>query len=950
MANRSWSFITSGETFEALATTLVFFEDSKAALFGRRGKDGGQDARSDDGTRVFQAKHHEDGSAAKAIADAKKEAAKIVEYRKPGHARYEQWKGVTHWRLVTNAPFNTTERQTWDTEVVPLFTAQGLRADYWERANLDGLLDKHPEVDRSFFQNETRALLSLPEIRERLPFEEPFLQRSALTAFFGRENEIALVRAFLSSNALFLVVHGAGGMGKTRLLVEAGEEIAGESSWQVLWANVASMSATGTWFEAIVPERPTLLLVDEPKDEQLLRMLSEQLGGRVGRAAKWKVAVAVRSPKDPVLRFLFAPRMRHRVRELPIAALSVTAAEGMCNDLLSSGPLANSAEEWRKDVARELARRFSRHPVWLTLAVHVLETQGDLTKVPQTAEGLADCYLEEIIRLQEHAPSDQVLALLRWIALIGTVNREDDSTIRLLGDGSGVGDKTTVRKMLASLVERRAVVQRGARNRLVEVKPDVLRDHLLLRWLSVDVGYGEVPVQPSEDAKELVASVREAVLKGSISSLGRSVLISLARTELLLRLSGCPVPLLDPFFAGIRDALESTTAGPRIVIAEVLLDVATFRPADTVALSRALRSSVVGSETIEGLFGSREVGQDDVILELAWPVFHAAMGAQTPVECEQILEELCVLTEIEAEIATRRPRGLRNVGKNAASLVERTLQGGPQFWADFEDAASALAARLLGRVAKEPATALLAAVLKALLKPAMALERHQTWSEDYTLHLQAYVVQPGHPAWRTRESILTCVKDLLANANVPLASRLILWTLLAEAHTNVLLCRERGPESFQEQMRQQLLNDLSWTRAILSARKVELEELVAARDLWNWHYRFDNDSMLKAISAELEAIYASTDLVSKFEPLLSHGDWQQRRLHATTKAAELAAGQTPETIEAFIGRAVRFLGNEHELYQLFEVAWDLGQHANTSDVVRNFSENFSGRSGGARAH
>jgi len=106
-------------------------------LFGRPGKDGGQDARSGDGTRVFQAKYHEDGSAAKAIADAKKEAAKIVEYRKPGHARYEQWHGVTHWHLVTNAPFNTTDRQRWDTEVVPLFAAQGLNADYWERTTLD---------------------------------------------------------------------------------------------------------------------------------------------------------------------------------------------------------------------------------------------------------------------------------------------------------------------------------------------------------------------------------------------------------------------------------------------------------------------------------------------------------------------------------------------------------------------------------------------------------------------------------------------------------------------------------------------------------------------------------------------------------------------------------------------------------------------------------------------
>src|SRR5262249_38290890 len=162
------------------------------------------------------------------------------------------------------------------------------------------------------------------------------------------------------------------------------------------------------------------------------------------------------------------------------------------------------------------------------------------------------------------------------------------------------------------------------------------------------------------------------------------------------------------------------------------LDVAIYRPTATVDLSRALRSSVVGSEMVEGLFRSREVGQDDVTLKLAWPVFHAAMGAQTPRECEQVLEEICALTEAEAGIRTQRPGGLPNDGKRAANLVGRTLGGGPHFWSNFEDVARALAERLLDRAASEPATSPLAAVLQALLEPAMALERQQTWSEDYT--------------------------------------------------------------------------------------------------------------------------------------------------------------------------------------------------------------------------
>lgn len=200
MGERKWGAITSGATFESLATTIVFFEDPKASLFGRRGKDGGQDARSGDGTRVFKAKHHESGSAAAAIRDAKREAKKIAEYRKPAHARHAQWAGVTHWRLVTNSAFNPTDQQTWDTEVVPLFAKLGLVADFWEQAALEGLLDKHPEIRRSYFDNETRVFLSIPEVMERLPSQEPFLRREQLGPFCGRTAEKATIREFLASD------------------------------------------------------------------------------------------------------------------------------------------------------------------------------------------------------------------------------------------------------------------------------------------------------------------------------------------------------------------------------------------------------------------------------------------------------------------------------------------------------------------------------------------------------------------------------------------------------------------------------------------------------------------------------------------------------------------------------------------------------------------------------
>lgn len=935
MAHRNWGHITSGVTFESLATTLVFFEDSGAALFGRGGKDGGRDVRSSDGTRVFQAKHHQDGSAAKAIADAKKEAAKIAEYRTAGHSREPQWRGVTHWRLVTNATFNPTDRQTWNAEVVPLFSKQGLVADYWEQANLDALLDKHPEVDRAYFKNATPAFLSLPEVKEMLPKQEPFLQRDALGRFVGRTAEEQRIRSFLTSKHLFLLVHGAGGVGKTRVVVETATRIASEGAWQVLWANVASMEASGTWFEGIVPERPTLLIVDEPENDQILRVLAEQLRIRVGRASQWKIAITVRSPKDPVLKFLFSPRLKTSVDELPVAALPQGDAESMCVELLASGPLAWRPDEWRRTAGRTLAERFSRYPVWLTLAVHALETSGDLAKVPRTASELAEEYLSEVVGQQSDYSAATVLALLRWVALVGALNREDDTVVQLVTDRAQLKDLGSTRTALARLVARRALAERGARNRFVEVKPDVLRDHVLLTWLSVNVGFEPDSIQPSDDAKSLAQTVLQATLGGKLSAVGVAILKSLARTELLLRLYARPVDLLGTFVEGVLQGIDAASPSSRIGIAQTFVEVATFRPNDTVRLSQTIRTSQCTTECVAGIFGNREVGPDDVLLELAWPVFHAAFGAETADVRKRVLTELCELAEAEASVAGRRGHGLPNDGKRAKDLIGRVLEGGPQFWSDFEDAASVVGSRLLEETAEIPPSSSRCQVLRALLEPAMSLERQQTWIDGYTIHFQTSTILPGHRAWITRETLKGKVKALLEDAATPSGSRVALWPLFAEAHRSLNQSRGRGPRDVQAQMRKEMLEDLTWAHSVLSRRTMQLDEMSAARELWHWHIQFEKDEELRAGAEALEKLYESNDLAAEFEWLLSRDEWEARGHRATEKATALADGGRAE-VEAFLERARAFFDNERELYQVFNVAWDLGIRAEKRAGVQEF--------------
>ena len=162
----------------------------------------------------------------------------------------------------------------------------------------------------------------------------------------------------------------------------------------------------------------------------------------------------------------------------------------------------------------------------------------------------------------------------------------------------------------------------------------------------------------------------------------------------------------------------------------------------------ALRRNSAPDETIEGIFASKVVGQADVVLALAWPLFGAAMGAQSPDDKEAVLRELCALTEAEAELAPSLPRGLPNDGKRAASLVARVLEGGPQFWSEYDDTAKQVGTELIDTLTKQAPSRGQVALLKALVQPILDTERRQTWADDRSFTWRTFAIAPGGPAWR----------------------------------------------------------------------------------------------------------------------------------------------------------------------------------------------------------
>jgi len=281
---------------------------------------------------------------------------------------------------------------------------------------------------------------------------------------------------------------------------------------------------------------------------------------------------------------------------------------------------------------------------------------------------------------------------------------------------------------------------------------------------------------------------------------------------------------------------------------------------------------------------------------------------------------------------------LPNDGKRAAILVMRVLQGGPNYWGDFDAAGKKLSLEILDEIAKEPPTDYQNALLKALVQPLLAIERSQTWSDDRSFYFQTVQITPDHPAWSTRQELLERVKQLLEADATPLDSRLALWSAFAEAHRQLNNAKALKQDRKEGHYAAELQKNLQWTRSVLEQRNAPFKELGRAREVWDWHRRFEKDPALKSASLALEELYASDNLAAEFEELVGRDSWQQneRRAKAKAKADELASRESADAIREFVDRGARFLGDGAKFSQLYAVAENLGQLSEAHEAIRDF--------------
>ncbi len=923
MAETNWGLIRSGATFEEMVTTLVGFDDPRFVPLSRPGKDDGQDIRSSDGTTVYQAKFHKDESAATAIRDAKKEAKKHKKRMADGGKSKEVWKGVKHWILVTNAAFNAQNVKTWEAEVQPLFHEIGLTAQCWPKGELKKRLVKHPEVHQAYFEASNRVFLNLKEALQ-LPSLD-LGSRASHANFQGRIEELETFKNFLADDSRrILVVHGPGGVGKTRFLWEAACSVI--ENWSPLWALVASMAQSDAWFATLIPERPTLVLIDGPEDDVPIKVFIEQLAGR---AKQWKTVIALRSTSS-VLSLLRSPQQRG-VQELELPPLAHNEALALGTELITCEEFAERDDQWRATTAAWVAERFDGFPVWIAMAIDLIIRRGNLTELPETSAGVAQEYVNEVCD-QKGFPSKNVLAVLRWVSLLAPFNTALDDEMKYITEK--VGLETSLARYLDQLVTRKVLFRRGAYDRLIEIKPDVLAEHIQRNWL-VEESVGRQGGRPSEEARVLIQMIADALRDKSFGSIERRILRSFTRIERIDETK--KTTLTSELITSIRSQIAQCTATQQLALFDALHILAPARPCEVIEVISDILSHPPEREQVDTILHTRTMDAWHILPEINWLMFRVGTHVNS---VDGRRDVLAILGRVaKEEISLANGRSLPNDGRQAERILVRLLEGGDSVRTDFGEEALALVTAALRAQGTGAATLYPQAFIDAAASQIFAIHKHHTTSTTTAVTLHTYLITETSDFWQRRKRLLDVIRELLKADG---ASTSILLTLLvAESHATrdaLIHASMDGTAAIRISVEKAEKESLRWIAEYLENHDLSTHNLRIASDIWSWLLDHEKDDELLALAKRCqEVLDADTnyrELHHLFTPDFADRGESEKLCEEKTK--ELVTQSCAELVK-FVERVADYL-DDPKLTDALPIGERLGDCAETTPAIREFVE------------
>jgi len=824
MSEINWGLITNGGTFESLMHAILFMENASTILFGRVGKDGAQDARSADGTVVYQAKYRSNLNMDGTIELALKELESIKKYRTSGHTNFKHWEHAQKWVLFANVEINTNDVLKWNDKVVPKFSKAGLKAEIFHKSEINGTLLTMPEVRDVFFGHENRVFVSLKEAHNIIHNNRE-LDESIDHDMIGRESELSrCIEAINSTDKIMIPVIGPGGIGKTRFLYECLISLTA-NGWRVLWGLPESMSLSSQWFRLLNGTQKTCVALDDPQDARLLQVVIEQIS--TVERSNWRILLSNSNERTDSLRKY---RSNRHVAE-PIHLLPLVESDS--KKLLKSLIGEEIPEAWLHNV-HCLAQG---NPGWLCL-IATLAKQGKLKELPTNTDRLASEYLESCLR-QFGADAKEAQDLLRWLSLLGT--QVDDNQ----GDNQEgfhflerqVGTDYKLRDLLKRLVYVGLIKNWGNRKRLFAIDSIIIRHSILSDWLFDKDQSGLYIV--NQTGEEIILSL----LNGKFPCLDKAIqsLSELAVSRLDSRES-------KTFLKPVFDLLGSKAEHANIIVQNQIVQLAKSLgkadPEGALDLLVQVRENMASDQEVENTFwGKQYFKQENLLAKLSWKLFTLADYVDSNILGHRFIAEFRNLAILE--------KGFSNSlesDKSPFKLICRLLND-PRKTSVFLQPARKMVMDDMNGKEWFPFVGELA---KSLLNPD---QESTEWVSSWTVRFLRNPLVPDSERWKYMESIRDRIFEIL-QADHSNENGRQLWKLLSDSHNSFHYLLGQGAVNNQAADRyyELLKKDLKKCAEILASRGIT-QEAAYARAMWHWHLQSDSKSDLAALAQECEKRY-----------------------------------------------------------------------------------------------
>jgi hypothetical protein len=823
----NWGMIQDGGAFEALMCTILSAEDAGTVLFGRAGKDAGQDARSADRTVVYQAKYRQGMTMDDAVNLAKDELSKIKVYRQSQHPNNKYWQNVRRWVLVANFLTNPNDVSKWQNLVVPAFHEAGLLAEYWGIETLECKLAEHADIREVFFGGENRVLVGLKEAHDLLSVE--FITSVSLEKpMVGREREMREIETFAeSADKRVLPLVGPAGIGKSRLLYEGLVSLS-QKGWRVLWALPGTMARSSRWFHLLNGTQKTCIAIDNPDDPGLLRAIIEQLCTVERR--NWKIIISFRTEKTEVL---------HRFQNnselagpLYLGPLEETESKNLLQAVLTTpgeDPWLHNVHSYTRGV-----------PGWLSLIAE-LANKTSLQTLPATVDEVASAYFDSCINSIASPQRDEARTLIRWIALWGTLNAgtgsEEQAELQLL-ENMGL-PPAKVRELLRDLVRVGLVHNWGVGKRLYSIEPLIIREHILSDWLLLKDNEG---YRSSPDGLELIKDL----VKGEIPAVER-ILGALSHLTLSRLDASEGFTFLRPIFNSMAEIAKDGTVADQYRLLDFVENAGAADPESALEVIIAIRQSSKEDIQVDvPPWGPQVFSHAYIVSRLPWCLYQVAEYVSQDTVARRYLAEIRELITLEDTSSKPAERG-----KGARELLKRLLCQSRNSGI-FAQPASEIVENELENMTSWPMVGLL---IESLLNPEREV---MEYAAKWTLSISIRAFGPRSPEWEIAARIRARVFNILQEStDSTLRSRL--WHVMAESHQQFhrMIMHGYAKGALVQPYHEVLMSDLSACAGILqsSPMTINIEEATHARGMWSWYLEYGRDLELVKLARQCENIY-----------------------------------------------------------------------------------------------